>query len=149
MDITKLNALIAKRDADLKGNWDAMDRKRQELNDDFGKQQQALAQDFVQREQNAIEATLAAEAQFLKTFEKAVADLAAADGMDAGKVKRAAEPVVATADPVIQPVKPLAADVAKKFAAADLKSVAKARGLATTGGEIMVAQRILDDGWLP
>lgn len=51
-----------------------------------------------------------------------------------------------TAPPVAAPT---AAGVAKEFAAATLKAKAKEMGLVTTGGEVAVAQRLLDAGWTP
>lgn len=44
---------------------------------------------------------------------------------------------------------PTAAVVAKEFAASELRSIAKSMSLPTVGGEVAVAQRLLDAGWTP
>jgi hypothetical protein len=76
-------------------------------------------------------------------------------GMSDAEAKKMVEAIIAgsagtpPAPTPTPPPKITAKEVAVKFPAVALRALAKERGLITTGGELAVAQRLLDSGWRP
>ncbi|MGL5362215.1 MAG: hypothetical protein ACRDBH_05000 [Bosea sp. (in: a-proteobacteria)] len=145
MDIDKIQQAIAKRDAAIAATNEKLGATVAKLQEDFAAEQRELAQKYV-------DADIAAQREATDAFNAAVeamdAELRAlADGDGIGKPPKDNN---GNKDQQVKPTAtPTAVEVAAKFSAAALRTEAKARGLATTGTEVAVAQRLLDAGWRP
>jgi hypothetical protein len=106
------------------------------LQAEFADAQKKLAESFQEREKAAyVKADKTANDAFV-TYDKALDELAKAT-------------MVASIPANDKKVRVTAEQVIVKYKAADLKLIAKERGLSINGSEIVVAQRLLDAGWVP
>lgn len=145
MDIDKINAAVKARDERLARAHEAHGRKVAELNAQFNEEQRALAGKFVEAEQASTDAANAEIQAAVDEFDRALKAMSDEEMAGTGNGRKS-DPTPPTPDAV---AKVTAVEVAKARPAAELKARAKAMGLATTGGEVAVAQRLLDAGWQP
>lgn len=145
MNIDKINQALAARDKAMNDANVGHGRKVAELQEAFAVEQKALAQKYVDAEMASLAAANAAVDAAVKGFDKALADLAAEDAKSLGAPTTPPTPGPKPTDKSAK----TAADVAKTFLSADLKAAARKLGLATTGSEVVLAQRLLDAGWKP
>lgn len=145
MNIDKINQALAARDKAMNDANVGHGRKVAELQEAFAVEQKALAQKYVDAEMASLAAANAAVDAAVKGFDKALADLAAEDARSLGAPTTPPTPGPKPTDKSVL----TAADVAKTFLSADLKAAARKLGLATTGSEVVLAQRLLDAGWKP
>lgn len=143
MDIDKINAALKVRDERLAAAHAKHNKRVVELNDSFAKEQQALAAGFAAEEQKSGEEANAEINSAIEDFDKALQQMAEED------MKNLVAVTGKTTNPDTPPA-PLktAAQLAKEFPSAVLKAKAKEMGLVSTGTELVVAQRLIEAGWV-
>jgi hypothetical protein len=147
MDIDKINAALKVRDEKLASAHSKHTKKVVELNDEFAKQQQALAAGFAAEEQKSVEEANAEIDAAIKAFDKALADLAEEDMKDLNP-----SPIKKTDNSDKTGNLTLTAeDISKRFTKVELASFAKDRGLKVSAksSEMVIIKDLLADGWAP
>lgn len=146
MDIDKINAALKVRDEKLASAHAKHTKKVVELNDEFAKQQQALAAGFAAEEHKSVEAANSEIEAAIKEFDKALADLAEEDMKNLNPSTIKTDNSDKTGNLTLT-----AEDISKRFTKVELTSVAKGRGLkvSSKASEMAIIKDLLADGWAP